>query len=258
MADRERTIARLRRRQLKATTIANAAGSAVVFLSIGFLIPLVSDPGRRDDLALLNAAIAIPVVIGAQLFAFRALRGTRDRIAAWVRSGREPTDAERREALMFPVRAAKLAAALWSLAALLFGLVNLSESAGFGVLVAVTILLGGCTTSALVYLLTERYYRPVTALALAGEPRARMPAPGVSGRVMTAWMVGTGVPVLGILTVGVIGLTDVDVQPEYMGGAALFLGGVALAVGAYMLHSAAAAIARPVEGVKDAMERVEE
>jgi adenylate cyclase len=249
---------RLRRRQLKAAMLANAAGSAVVFMSIGFLIPLFTDPGRRDELALLNGLIAVPVLVGAQWFGIVALRGTRDRISRWVEEGREPTDEERREALLFPVRASKLAAVLWGLAAVLFGIVNLSESAAFGLLVTVTIALGGCTTSALVYLLTERIYRPVTALALAGHPPDRIVAPGVTGRLLTAWLVGTGVPLLGLLTVGVVGLTKGNVEPEYLGGAALFLGCVALAVGAFMVLTAATTIAAPVERVKGAMERLEE
>jgi adenylate cyclase len=247
----------LRRRQLRATVIANAAGSVVVFFSVGFLIPLFTDPSRRDGLGLLNGLIAVPTLVAALVFAYRVMRGPRTRISAWVREGREPTDQERREALLFPVKAAKLAAALWALAALLFAAVNLSESVEFGILVAVTVALGGCTTSALVYLLTERIYRPVTALALAGEPSDRMLAPGVTGRLMAAWLVGSGVPLLGILTIGIVGLTKGDVDPEYMGGAALFLGGVALAVGAFTVMSAATAIAAPVERVKGAMEQVE-
>jgi adenylate cyclase len=248
----------LRRRQLQAAMVANAAGSVVVFMSIGFLIPLFTDPDRRDELAALNGAIALATLVAAQLFGIRALRGTRERISAWVVAGRKPTAEERREALLFPVRAAKLAAILWGLAAVLFGIVNVSESPAFGLLVTITIALGGCTTSALVYLLSERIYRPVTALALAGEPPNRIVAPGINGRLLTAWMVGTGVPLLGLLTVGVVGLTKNDVESEYLGGAALFLGLVALAVGAFTVLSAATSIAAPVERVKGAMERLEE
>jgi adenylate cyclase len=69
-------------------------------------------------------------------------------------------------------------------------------------LVVVAVWLGAETTCALLYLLMERALRPVTALALAARVPRRPVAPGIRGRLLMTWSLGTGVPILGVLAVG--------------------------------------------------------
>lgn len=64
----------------------------------------------------------------------------------------------------------------WLIAAVLFAVIDL-DAGGVSAIIAVAVLLGGCTTSALAYLLTERIFRPVTARALAGNPPTRPTRP---------------------------------------------------------------------------------
>ena len=93
-------------------------------------------------------------------------------------------------------------------------------------------LAGGETTCALNYLIAERILRPVTALALQARPATGMVAPGVRGRLTGAWLLGTGVPLLGVVTVGVGRASCAsDVDTEYLAAAVLFLGLVAMASG---------------------------
>ena len=66
-----------------------------------------------------------------------------------------------------------------------------------------TIIMGALTTCAITYLIAERVLRPVTALALAeGPPRCSV-GPGVKGRLLLAWTMASGVPLLGISAVGI-------------------------------------------------------
>ena len=92
------------------------------------------------------------------------------------------------------------------MAGALFSLLNgLEQGWAFAAVVAGTIWLGGETTCALDYLVTERVLRPVTALALAARQPDDAVAPGVRARLVTAWALGTGAPLVGVLVVGVVG-----------------------------------------------------
>jgi adenylate cyclase len=120
-----------------------------------------------------------------------------------------------------------------------------------------TVWLGGETTCALLYLVFERVLRPLTARALAARPAAAAVAPGVRLRLVTAWLLGTGVPLLGVLVVGAVGITKPDVDPEYVGAAVVFLGAVASVVGLLATLFAAKAIGDPLTAVRQGVERIE-
>ena len=66
--------------------------------------------------------------------------------------------------------------------------------------------------------------RPITALALAAREPERTVAPGIRDRLLFAWSLGTGVPILGVLVVGIVGLTKPGVEAEYVAAACVFLG----------------------------------
>ena len=96
----------------------------------------------------------------------------------------------------------------WASAGVFFGILNgIDEGWGFGAMIAAAGWLGGETTCALYYLLLERALRPVTALALASRAPDKPVAPGVTDRLLFAWSLGTGVPILGVIVVGVVGAT---------------------------------------------------
>ncbi|HEY8769443.1 MAG TPA: adenylate/guanylate cyclase domain-containing protein [Thermoleophilaceae bacterium] len=123
-------------------------------------------------------------------------------------------------------------------------------------MVGATVWCGGETTCALIYLASERILRPVTARALAVRPAASNVAPGVRGRLVMAWLLCTGVPLLGVLVVSVVGIAKPDVHSQYVASAALFLGGVAMVVGLLATVFAAKAIAEPLTAVRDGLERI--
>ena len=69
---------------------------------------------------------------------------------------------------------------------------------------------------------------------------------GVRDRLLFVWALGTGVPLLGVLVVGIVGVTKSGVDTGYVAAACLFLGGVALVAGLLATLFAARAIADPV------------
>ena len=251
-------IAQLNRRLTWLGWTGGAVGALVIFLAIGFLIPVFIDPGERGDLALLNAPlIVLYVVVVGGLLTRHAARHLA-RTLAWVEEGREPDEDEHRQTLGLATYALKLYGSAWLVAGALFSLLNgLDQGWAFAVVVAGTIWLGGETTCALDYLVTEHVLRPVTALALAARQPDDAVAPGVRARLLTAWALGTGAPLIGVLVVGVVGVTKSDVDTEYVAAAVVFLVMVAFAAGLLSTLLAARAIADPVTSVREALARIE-
>ena len=256
-SDRERIV----RRTIRTLNVVGwgsaVIGATVVFIGIGFLVPIFFDPAQRTDLAWEN----LPLVVGTVLVGGVVVNwlGIRDQAAFhWIREGREPDDGEHSLTLRLASRLTLRSAVGWAVAGLVISLANVHHSLGFAAVVASAVWLGGDTTSALLYLLAERTLRPITALALAAHTPERSVAPGIRNRLLWAWSLGTGVPILGVLVVGIVGLTKSGVDAQYVAGACVFLGAVALAVGLLATLISARAIADPVTSVRAALDRVAE
>ena len=116
------------------------------------------DPGRR-----LFLAVALPV---GTIWSIRRGRVIHD----WLLSGAPAGEAARNAVLRLPLEFALVSAVFWGLGAVGFTALNHGDPAGRVLVIAVTNLLGGFSTSAFSYLLAERIIRPTTALALAGDP----------------------------------------------------------------------------------------
>ncbi len=96
----------------------------------------------------------------------------------------------------------------------------------------------------------------MTALALAARPFTRPTALSVRTRLLFAWSLGTGVPLLGLLVVGVATLVEPGVNSEAVAGATAFLAVVAMLVGGFATVIASRAIADPLTKIREAVERV--
>jgi adenylate cyclase len=256
--ERQRLADEVRGRLRRGGILANLGGASLMFAFLAFLLPV--SPNRDDAVTLLIrngigfvAYMTITLAIG---FVWGERLG--GRIRAWLRSGRPPTDVEREAVLRNPADQARISATFWFLAALVFGLLNVTASAGLPFVVAGSLLLGGITTAALTYLMVERVLRPVTALALEGAVPARPRAFGVRGRLTMAWVLGTGVPLLGLVAVALIGVFQDHPNAAAISRAALFLGLLALGVGVLLTLVAARSVADPLTAVRSALGRVEE
>jgi adenylate cyclase len=173
---------------------------------------------------------------------------------AWAREDRDPDPEERAQLLRLPLRAFKLDAAGWLGAALLFGAVNLPYSFTLASHVSWTILLGGLTTCAIANLVLERNLRPITDLALAAGPPARPAWPGVEGRLVLAWLLATGAPLLGIASLGFDGGSA---TADELQRSAVVLGVAAFAIGLGVTLIVARSVSRPLTAVRRALARVQ-
>jgi adenylate cyclase len=237
-------------------TVANLIGGAATFAIGQFvLLPEIDDPAeaRITNLIVFGIYMLIAVPLGTW-WALRRARPARQ----WLREDRVPTPEERRLALRAPRGIIFVHAVLWSLAALVFGLLNTRYSSELAQNVALTILFGGLVTCAVVYLLSERLLRAGAARALTGTGEDRRLAPGIKTRTFLAWVLGTAVPVLGLVLVAISRLTEEDFTADQLATTVLVLSAIALLAGLGIAMLSARAIADPIVSVRHALQRVEE
>ena len=238
-------------------TVANLIGGAATFAIGQFVIglPEIDDPAEAWITNLI--AFGIYMLIAVPLGAWWALRRARP-ARQWLREDRVPTPEERRLALRAPRTIVFVHIVLWSLAALVFGLLNATFSEELARRVALTILFGGQVTCAIVYLLSERLLRPATARALTGAGEDRRLAPGIKTRTFLAWVLGTAVPIIGLGLVAVSTLAQEDFTRDELAETVLVLSGIALVTGLAIAMLSARAVADPIVSVRRALQRVEE
>ena len=175
---------------------ANTLGAVVTLGYAATVIP--PDIGGDDGSRLRLNVVAFLVYLVASLFIGILVSLWRFRpTLAWLLADRLPTEPERRDTLRQPLRQTVVHATLWWVAVVLFLALNAGYSWALARDAALAALLGGLFTCATGYLLAERLLRPVTVKALASGQPEPAAAPGVVTRVVWAWAVGAGVPILG-------------------------------------------------------------
>jgi adenylate cyclase len=233
---------------------ANVGGAAVVFVLAAWVLPEgpLTDPGRVRTLNL--AAFGIYLLVAVPIGLLWGGRRFRLRIAEADAEQRR----ERRMVLYGPLRLVTVQTVLWMLAATVFVLLNLRYSARLALSVGETIVLGGITTCALAYLLSERILRRTAGRVLAAHPSGpRRGLPGIVVRSLLFWALGTGVPVVGLMLVALSSLVYDDVPAARLAVIVLAIGGTALGAGLLVTVGAARAVADPVNAVRRAMRRVQ-
>ena len=235
---------------------ANLIGALVVFAFLAWVLPLPDVPdeeqARLTNGLALAAGLAVSVPLG---FAWSVRRLAPD--ARWLREGRAPDAAEQLATLRAPLRLLLIQATVWLVACAGFVALNLQYGVRLAVAVGITVVLGAAVTCALAYLLAERIARPVTELALADRVPDEPALPGVAARILLAWGLGTGAPVLGLGLVGLAEAAGISDSPaDRLAATIVFLGATALLVGFGGMVLAARSVADPLERVRHAMTAV--
>jgi adenylate cyclase len=235
----------------------NLIGGCVVLVLIAWALPLPEDLDHKSALFLWNGVgAAIFGLLGAAIgtiWGLKIFRSTRE----WLVEERRPTEREQKRALRLPLRQLRVNMILWLIAAASFSLVNAFFSGALALTIGVTIVLGGITTCASAYLLAERIQRPVFSRALdAGVPDKPV-LPGVTLRAIFAWVLGSGVPLLGLFVIALLALIQKDISADQLAITAISLSGVAIVVGLFITWQTAHHSAAPLRSVRKALRRVE-
>lgn len=236
--------------------VANMIGIGVTLLVITVAFPVPNVFGSNVgwiSFVLAPAYITGALIVGIFWATRRVITNVR-----WAIEERTPTAVEQRNTFFAPWRLTRVLLALWGVGTILlttaYGLVD----PNFIPKVALGVSFPGIVVSASCYLFTEFALRPVAAQALeAGRPPRRI-APGIMGRTMTVWALGSGVPVLGILLAATITLTLNNVTPTQFTVAVMILALFALVFGFVLMWILSWLTATPVRVVRSALARVEQ
>lgn len=236
--------------------LVNLIGVVIVVAISTVVVPLpeAAKAGRSLTLNLVGVAVYVTLVVPlAAWIGTRRLRRLRD----WLVADRPATDAEKRLLLEAPLHLFRLQLTCWLVAAAAFGGLNALEGALLGVAIAVTVSITGATTAACSYLLAELLMRVAAARALVDGVPSDLAIPGVATRAVLAWALGTGLPVAGLVFVGLMHVLDlIPATASQLAVAIIVLGGVGLIVGLLAVTLAARATATPIDDVRDALTRV--
>ncbi|CAN5908016.1 adenylate/guanylate cyclase domain-containing protein [soil metagenome] len=254
--DGARLVRRIRRQLFGALAVANIIGAAIVVACITWVLPGGTGDAATTTLvvanAILGAAFLLLVIPVSVVWGEAWLRSGRQ----WIQEGRPPTERDVTAVLRAPVRLFLVHAVTWLIAAFAFSLVNALFAIDLLARVAFTVTLGGFTTSAFAYLLGERITRPLATAALSIRSVEKPRLPGVVTRTMFGWILGTGVPLAGLVITAIFALADDEATATELSVTMLVLAGTGLAAGGWLTILVARAVADPVASLRRGIKQV--
>lgn len=235
--------------------VVNLIGIALAFLFTAVIFP---EPSVFTDAPLWVPAVVTPVYIvaalalGAWWIHVRTIKDLR-----WTIEGRPPSPEDQRNTFLTPWRIALVLLVLWGGGTVLLTVLYGMQDPTFIPRVGLGVSLCGLVAATTSYLATEFALRPVAAQALVAGSAPRRLAPGIMGRLMTVWMLGSGVPVIGIGLIALFSLSLRNLNQRELAVAVLVTSGVSLVVGFVLMWISAWLTATPVRVVRAALKRVE-
>lgn len=236
--------------------VANVVGMAIVIALTLWVIPGTPVPG--GDATIINAAVLSSYVLVAFLVGGIVIFRQSSLAWRWLRERREPTPQEELAVLRAPLRVLAVLVAFWFIATILATSINLWFSWRLGLRVAITATLGGLTTSAFGYLLTERVMRPAARVVLSHRSGRAPPAlPGASIRQLFTWLLGTGSAVFGVWIVGLLYLAGGNPSSaKQLAITMVALSSITLTAGLFAEFVVSRAVADPIKGLRHAISRI--
>lgn len=234
---------------------ANLIGVAVVILLVLVAVP---DPNVFDapwwiQFVVVPVYVTLAVLIGA-------VWGTRRifKVVRWAIEEREPTKEDQRNAFAVPRRLTVVEAILWAGGTALFTTLYGLQDPLYIPKIFFAVGFSGVVVCAANYLFTEFAMRPVAARALEAGYRRRRLASGIMVRTMLAWMLGSGVPAVGIMLTGVGALIFGNFTVNQLAVAVIILASFPVVFGLILIWIASWMTAAPVKEVQAALKRVEQ
>jgi adenylate cyclase len=231
-----------------------AIGVALLLIAVAIPEPDVFAPRAR-----VISVVVAPLYIGAALligWVWATKRIIHD--LRWAIEEQPPTADDQRNTFLAPWRLTLIPVVLWAIGTALFATLYGRINADYIPKAVFGISFSGIVVSASCYFVAEFALRPVAAQALeAGRPPRRL-APGVMGRAVASWLLGSGVPVIGIALAAAFTLTLRNMTIEQFGFAVLLLAIAAFVFGFFLILVAAWLTATPVRTVRAALRSVED
>ena len=256
-----------------AVVFANLVGAAILIVLNVFVIPgspLPTDPTEQIvTVVIISSYLLIAFLVGGALIIRQSNKAWR-----WLPEHRQPTEEEELGVLRAPLRVFGALVILWTIGTLIAMVTTLAFDWRLGLRVGITTLIGGLSTSAFGYLLTERVMRPAARVVLPHrDPDAPPALPPAGTRQLLTWALGTGAAMFGLWIVGLLVLTGA-ITPENVGDSVvlqlkeqqdfttrlavvmLVLASISLTVGLVAEVFTARAVAEPISQLRRAVQRL--
>lgn len=251
-----RLIRRIRWQLFGALTLANLLGVVIVVACIWWVLPGTPEADVSTTLLLANGllglAFLVLVVPAGVLWGEAWVRSG----ARWLQEERTPTDREVTAVLRWPGRLFLVHVTVWLLAAVVFSVANALVSIELLPRVAFTIVLAGLSTSGFAYVASERIIRPLATLALSLQTVDRPKLPGVVTRTTLGWMLGTAMPLAGLVITAIFALADDEATANELAVTMLVLASIGLVAGWWMTVLSARAVADPVSALRTGVSEI--
>jgi adenylate cyclase len=235
---------------------ANLLGIAVALLlvAVAFPVPSIFTDAPWWITWVVSPAYTVAALLVGTYWVTRRTVGA----LRWAIEERQPTREDQRNTFLAPWRLAEIHLVLWGVGtALLTTLYGFADTR-FIPRFLFAVGFPGIVVATSCYLFTEFALRPVAAQALeAGRPPRRL-AVGIMGRLMTVWLLGSAVPILGIVLAAMFTLSLRNLSTTQFAVAVLILGVIALTFGFVLMLIVAWLTATPVRVVRAALKRVED
>ena len=236
--------------------IANMCGAIDVFLFLWFVSPQPVVHDRAYAQMVNGVAFAIAMVV-TFVVCGSLCNKCADPIARWLDSGEQADTDMVHRVLRFPFTQTMLSIYAWVASAFAFGILDATFSLQLGIQVFFGILIGGVTTCGMLYLLSERAFRPITVKALSSNVPHEPAQPGVDARVLLAFGVSAGGPLIALAALGIAALIEGGVATNRLAVSAVVLGLVALTTGLLALKLVARSFAQGLRAMREALAHVE-
>ena len=234
----------------------NAIGVGLALILIVFAFP---EPSVFADVPWWLPGLVAPVylaggaVLGTWWIESRTLRDLR-----WATEGRSPTLADQRGVFLTPWRIALSHLVIWGLGTVLLTVLYGRYDTDFIPRLGVTLIISGLVVATACYLSAEFALRPVAAAALAAGPPPHRLAPGIMGRTLTIWILGSGLPLIGIALIALFSMIMRNLTQRQLEVAVVIAAGMSLIVGFLLMWVHAWLTSTPVRVVRAALQRVED
>jgi adenylate cyclase len=230
-------------------------GVSTLLLTVAFPKPSVfSDAPLWIAFGVVPAYCVVALGLGTWLITRRTIG-----VLRWSIEEQEPTPGDEHATFTAPFWLALGVLALWGLGTALLTTLWGMANHTFIPIVGFCVSVCGILVSTACYLFTEFALRPVAAQALEAGATTRRLAPGIMGRTLTVWLLGSGVPMLGIMVTALLGGVLLDnLSKTQLAVAILVISTAALIFGFVLMWILAWLTATPLRVVRAALKRVED
>jgi adenylate cyclase len=236
--------------------VANLVGISVATLLVTVAFPTPSvftDAPKWLTFGVVPAYILCAMAVGTFWITRRTVA-----VLRWAIEDRAPDSTDERNTFLAPLRVAVVTLILWGVGAALMTTLYGLANTFFIPQELFSVSFCGLIVSTACYLFTEFALRPVAAQALEAGPPPQRLAPGIMGRTMAVWVLGSGLPVVGIALTAIFALALRNLNETQFAVAVLIIATATLTFGFLLMWVLSWLVATPVRMVRAALKRVEQ